>query len=105
MLKISFQPGGALPATNVDNSEVIGSSSGNNRKLAKSNFLKPVRKAEEPSFLTLDARQAFTQLRQAFIKTTILRYFNPKRHIRIETDAFGYVIYDVFSWMTLEKSQ
>ena len=72
MLKISSQPAGILPATGFDNSKIVSSSSRNNRKLAKSDFIKPVRKAEEPSFLAPDIRQAFTQLRQAFTKTPIL---------------------------------
>ena len=92
----------ALPATAVDNSEVIGSSDANERKSAKSDFIKPMHRAEEPSFLTPDARQAFTQLRQAFTKAPILRHFDPKRHIRIETDASGCVIGDVLSQMTSE---
>ena len=60
MLKTSPQPAGALPATAVDDSEVVGSSGRNERKSAKSDFTKPVRGAEEPSFLTPDARRAFT---------------------------------------------
>ena len=83
MLKTSLQLAGALPATTVDNSKVIRSSGGNKGKSAKSDFIKPVRRAEEPSFLTPDARRAFTQLRQAFTEAPILRYFNPERHIRI----------------------
>ena len=72
MLKTSPQPAGALPVTSVDNSEAVSSSCGNNRKSAKSDFRKPVRKAKEPSFLTPNARQVFTQLRQAFTKASIL---------------------------------
>ena len=72
MLKTSPQPAGALLATVVDDSEVVGSSGGNEGKLAKSDFTKPVRRVEELSFLTPDARQAFTQLRQAFTKAPIL---------------------------------
>ena len=60
MLKTSPQPAGALPATAVDDSEVVGSSGGNEGKSAKSDFTKPVRRAEEPSFLTPDTRLAFT---------------------------------------------
>ena len=60
MLKTSPQPAGALPATTVDDSEVIGSSGENEGKSAKSDFTKPVRRAEEPSFFTPDTRQAFT---------------------------------------------
>ena len=105
MLKTSFQLADALPATGIDNSEVVGSSSGNEGKSAKSDFTKPVRRAEEPSFLTPDARRAFTQLRQAFTEAPILRHFDPERHIRIETDASGYAIGGVLSQMTSETGQ
>ena len=97
MLKTSLQPAGALLATAVDDSEVIRSSGGNEGKSAKSDFTKPMRRAEESSFLTPDARRAFTQLRQAFTETLILRHFNSERYIRIETDAFGYTIGGVLS--------
>ena len=40
-------------------------------------------------YLTPDAKQAFTQLRQAFIKALILRHFDLECHIRIETDVSG----------------
>ena len=56
ILKISPQPAGAIPATGVDDSEVVGINDGNNKKLAKSDFIKPVRKAEESSFVTFNAR-------------------------------------------------
>ena len=102
MLKTSPQPAGALLATAVDNSEVVGTSSGNEGKSAKSDFTKLVRGAEEPSFPTFNARQAFTQLRQAFTKAPILRHFDPKRYIRIETDTSGYAIGGVLSLMTSE---
>ena len=89
MLKTSPQLAGALLATAVDDSKVVGSSGGNEEKSAKSDFTRLVHGAEEPSFLTLDARRAFTQLRQAFTKALILQHFDPERHIRIETDASG----------------
>ena len=53
----------ALPATGINDSEVIGSSVRNDEKSTKSDFTKPMRRVEESSFLTLNARQAFTQLR------------------------------------------
>ena len=81
MLKTSFQPADALPATAVDDSEVVGSSDGNEGKLAKSDFTKSVRGAEESSFLTPDARRTFTQLRQAFTNAPILRHFDSERYI------------------------
>ena len=105
MLKTSPQPAGALPVTTVDDSKVVGSSRGNKRKSAKSDFIKPVRKAEEPSFLTPDTRRAFTQLKQAFTETPILRHFDPERYIQIETDASGYAIGRVLSQMTLKMGQ
>ena len=52
------------------------------------------------SYLTPDARQAFTQLRQAFTKAPILQHFDPKCHIRIETDTSAYAIGDVLSQLT-----
>ena len=60
MLKMSLLPASALPAIAVDDSEVVGSSNGNEKKLAKSDFTKPMRKAEKLSFLILNARRAFT---------------------------------------------
>ena len=56
---MSPQLADALLATGIDNSEVFGSSSRNDEKLAKSDFTKPMHGAEEPSFLTPDARPAF----------------------------------------------
>ena len=105
MLKTSPQPAGALPANAVDDSEVVGSSGRNKGKSAKSDFTKPVRGAEEPSFLTPNARRAFTQLRQAFTKVSILRHFELERHIRIETDASDYAIGGVLGQMTSETGQ
>ena len=64
-----------------------------------------MRGAEEPSFLTPDARRAFTQLRQAFTEAPILRHFDPERHIRIETDTSGYAIGGILSQITSETGQ
>ena len=95
MLKTNPQPNDALPATGID--EVVRNSSRNDRKSAKSDFLKPVRKVEEPSFLTPNARQAFIQLKQVFTEAPILQHFNPECHIRIKTDVSGYTIGGVLS--------
>ena len=105
MLKMSPQPVSALPATAVDNNEVIGSSGRNEGKSAISDFTKPVYGVQEPSFLTPDTRRAFTQLRQALTKAPILRHFDPEGHIRIETDASGYAIGGVLSQMMSETGQ
>ena len=54
-------------------------------------------KSKNPVFLTADVRQAFTRLRQAFIKAPIFSHFDPECHIRIETDTSGYAISGVLS--------
>ena len=59
MLKIRSKLADALPATSVHDSKVISSSSENNRKLAKSDFIKPMHRVEEFSSLTSNARQVF----------------------------------------------
>ena len=71
MLKTSLQLADALPATSVNNSEIICSSSRKDKKSAKSNFKKPVRRARKPSFSTPNTRQTFTQLRHTFTKLLI----------------------------------
>ena len=62
-------------------------------------------KSKNPAFLTADARQAFTQLRQAFTEAPILSYFHLERQIRIETDASGYAIGGILSQLTLDSGQ
>ena len=54
-------------------------------------------------YLTPNARQAFTQLRQAFTKAPILRHFNSKCHIRIESGALGYTIAGVLNQLILDN--
>ena len=53
-------------------------------------------------FLTSEARLAFIQLRQAFVKVPILHYFDLESHIRIETDASGYAIGSILSQLSFE---
>ena len=55
-------------------------------------------------FLTPGARQAFTKLRQAFIKVSIFHYFDLDCHIKMETDISDYVISGVFSQLALDIS-
>lgn len=49
------------------------------------------------NFLTLEAKLVFLQLKHAFTKAPILYYFDSKRYIRIEINAFGYVIGSILS--------
>ena len=51
-------------------------------------------------YLTLDARQAFIQLREVFTNAPILRNFYPECHIRIETDTSSYGMGGVLNQLT-----
>ena len=53
------------------------------------------------NFLTLEARLAFSKLKQTFLKASILHHFDLECHIRIETDVSGYAISGVFNQLTL----
>ena len=53
---MSLQPADILSAISVNNSEFISISNRNNRKLAKSDFTKLVRKAKKSNFPTSNAR-------------------------------------------------
>ena len=57
-----------------------------------------------PSFLTPKARSAFNRLRLIFTKAPILRYFDSKCHIQIETDISGYAIDSVLSQLASKTS-
>ena len=73
------------------------------KKLSKSGNLTNLDAMEDgPKFLTPDARTAFNRLWLAFTEAPILRHFDPKCHIRIETDASGYAIGGVLSQLASE---
>ena len=57
----------------------------------------------KPNFLTPDANKAFNYLWLAFIKALILRHFDLKSHIQIETNASGYAIGRVSSELNLDS--
>ena len=60
ILKIRLQLTSALPVTGIDKSKIVGSSSENDEKSTESDFTKPLQRAEELSFLTLNTRQVCT---------------------------------------------
>ncbi len=60
--------------------------------------------SQSRSFLTSEARKAFTELRQVFIEAPILNHFDLKRHIRIEMNASGYAIGGILSQLTSDDS-
>ena len=80
----------------IDGDEFDGNEVGDDEVGTKVQKLSKSKKTES-GFLTPGARKVFTELRQAFIKAPILHHFDPERHIRVETDGFGYVIGGVFS--------
>ena len=51
-------------------------------------------------FLTSEARLAFTQLKQAFVKAPILHHFDLESYIQIETDISGYAIGGILSQLS-----
>ena len=51
-------------------------------------------------FLTPEAKLAFIDLRQAFVKAPILHHFDLECHIQIEIDVPSYIIGRVFSQLT-----
>ena len=53
----------------------------------KSKVSKTKNLSQSGMFLTVNARKALTKLRKTFIKAPILNYFDPKRHIQIETNV------------------
>ena len=58
---------------------------------------------EATGYLTFKARLAFTQLKKAFTKASILQHFDSEYHIRIKTDVSDYAIGGVLSQLTLEN--
>ncbi len=87
--------GGAGGGGSIKNLSTVAKSA----KSKKPNFAKA---NSGTDFLTPGAKEAFIHLRKAFTEAPILRHFDPKRHIRIETEASGYTIGGVLSQMTLD---
>ena len=54
-------------------------------------------------YLTPKARLTFTQLKKAFTNTSILQHFDLEYHWRIVTNASGYAIGRVLSYLTLDN--
>ncbi len=85
---------------------VKGKKSKNSAKAKTLKFLKatlPGTAPEARHFFTPEAELAFTRLRQAFTEAPILHHFDPKRRIRMETDASGYAIGGVPSQLTSDQ--
>ena len=67
-----------------------------NEKSGNSTRAKDIGAMGKPMFLTANARKAFNQLRQAFIKA-LIQLFDLESHIQIQINALSYVIGKVFS--------
>lgn len=78
----------------------------NNTKVLKSVKSKDLVKLKEvrASFFTPSAWLAFIQLRQVFIKSPILYYFDPECHIRFVTDTSDFVTSGVLSQLITDGS-
>ena len=57
----------------------------------------------ELNFLTPDAKKTFNHLRLAFIKASILQYFDLESHIQIEIDVSSHIIDEVLSQLNLDS--
>ena len=97
-----------LDGSEIDDVEVDGNKVGNDevekkgQKTSKSKNLSKSKKRVGSDFFTFGARLAFTKLRQTFIKAPIFYHFDPKYHIRIETDASSYAIGGGLNQLTLD---
>ena len=50
-----------------------------------------------PYIMSPEAKEAFRRLREAFATAPVLRHFDPKKPIRIETDASGFALAGIIS--------
>ena len=62
----------------------------------------PLKAADNSSFLTLEAKLAFSRLRKAFTESPILHHFDLEYYIGIETDVRGYAIHGILCQLTSE---
>lgn len=69
-------------------------------KTKKLNFIKT--NPSKMYFLPSKAKEAFIHLLKDFTKVLILRHFNLKQHIYIETNTLGYTITRVLNQMTFD---
>ena len=115
MLKIIESSEKSAPrAFRTDNDEAVGGGGSRanemvmdlskNKKSRKLTYVPNIGAMGKPNFLTSNAKKAFNHLRLMFIKAPILRHFDSKSHIRIETNASGYTISGVLSQLNLDSN-
>ena len=66
------------------------------------NTKKGVKAAKSSDYLTPATKKAFNHLRHAFTQAPIFQYFDPEKHIRIETNASDYAISEILYQLTLD---
>ena len=71
-------------------------------KRSGGNTKKGVKAAKNSDYLTPAAKKAFYYIWHTFTQASILQYFDPEWHIRIETNASGYAIAGVLSQLSLD---
>ncbi len=113
-IKIKKNQDAPSAASGTDGGNISGSiknlsTAGKSAKSKKPKLTKPKRSnlvkahSSATDFLTSEAKKAFIHLQKAFTEAPVLRHFDPKCHIRIETDALGYAIGGVLSQITLDQ--
>lgn len=65
----------------------------------------PRNAVDNSSFLNPKVKLAFSRLRQAFTKATILHHLNPDRYIYFEIDTSGYAIGGIFNQLFPESEE
>ena len=102
------EPSNSAPRELQANGNKVVGGGRDDKNLSKSKKLKNTKSriqtrigaTRKPIFLTSGTRKAFNQLKQVCIKAPIFWNFDPKCHIRIETNASGYTIEGVLSQLT-----
>ena len=94
--------GSEFNKSEVDGGEFDSEIGKKGQKRSKSKNLSKFKKTLRSDFFTPKARLVFIELRQAFVKASILHYCDPERYIWVETDASGYAIGRDFSQLTLD---
>ena len=101
--------GSKIDGSGIDNNEVddgeveVDKVGKKGWKTSKSKNLSKSKKTIGLDFFTPGAKLAFTKLRQALLKTSILRHFDSEHYIWIETDVSGYAIGGVFIQLTSDN--
>ena len=99
----STQLADKLPSIDkAENIEVCGNNSENNKTIARSSLNKKLT-IRAINYLTFNAKVAFTQFKNVFIKASIFCDFDLKCHIQIERIIFGYIFGKILSQLTLDN--